>query len=485
MSAEAGLLRKDAKPESVWSGKKVFPTWADWQKEFDETKEEIKAVGKFSGKLMDDPKHLIELLGLYQTLNIKAGRLGSFARFAATIDGTDGEAKSAVGQSMSLMAEYSAIGAYAEPEMLAEADKLVEWGKTVPELQIYAHYFDNLIRQQAHQRSAEVEEVLSMLDDPFGAVGQVFTELVNTDLQFADAEDVEGNHYIIKQSTLESSLESADRERRRSGWQNYYDGYLSMQNTLAANYIAYIKQQVFLAKVRGYDSVLEMRLAPFNVPLEMFHNLIDTFTKNLPTWHRYWDIKRRALGLDEIKPFDIWAPVGSSSPKVPYPQAIDWISEAMKPLGEEYVSTLRHGSLEGRWVDWAPNIEKRQGAASWRRYGMPSWIFMSYNDSLFSMSTLSHELGHSLHTYLASENQLEVYFGFGSLSSTVAETASNFNQAMTRAYLRETKADDDDFMLGMVEEAMDNFHRYFFIMPTLARFELEVFTRAEQGKPLP
>jgi oligoendopeptidase F len=385
---------------------------------------------------------------------------------------------------MSLMAEYSAAGAFAEPEMLAEADKLLEWGKTVPELQLFAHYFDNLVRQQAHQRSSEVEEILSMLGDPFNAVNNTFTELVNTDLQFEDAIDVEGNSYIIKQSTLESSLESPDRKRRQTAWENYYDGYLSMQNTLAANYIAYIKQQVFLARVRGYESVLEMRLDPFNVPLEMFHNLIETFVKNLPTWHRYWDIKRRALGQDELKPYDVWAPVGINPAVVPYSEAVDWTCEAMKPLGEEYVSVMRHGCLEGRWVDWAPNLEKRQGAASWRRYRMPPWIFMSYNDSVFSMSTLSHELGHSMHTYLASENQPERYFGFGSLSSTVAETASNFNQAMTRIYLREIKADDDAFMLGMVEEAMSNFHRYFFIMPTLARFELEVFTRAEQGKPL-
>jgi oligoendopeptidase F len=484
MSTEAGFQRKDAKPESVWSGKKIFPTWADWQKEFDEVKEEIKESGKFSGKLMDGPNNLIELLGLFQKLNIKLGRLSSFARFAATVDSTDGDAKSAVGQSMSLMAEYSAISAYAQPEMLAAADKLVEWGKSVPELQVYGHFFDNLIRQQAHHRSAEVEEVLSMLNDPFGAVGQTFTELVNTDLQFADAVDSQGANFPIKQSTLNTSLQSTDRARRQSGWQNYFDSYLSMQNTLAANYIAFIKQQVFLARVRGYDSVLEMRLAPFNVPLEMFHNLINTFSKNLPTWHRYWDIKRRALGLDELKPYDIWAPIGINSPKIPYNQAVDWICEAMKPLGDEYVSVMRTGCLEERWVDWAPNLEKRQGAASWRRYAMPPWIFMSYNDSVFSMSTLSHELGHSMHTYLASENQLEVYFGNGSLSSTVTETASNFNQAMTRNYLRQTKADEDNFMLGMVEEALSSFHRYFFIMPTLARFELEVFDRAEQGKPL-
>jgi oligoendopeptidase F len=329
-----------------------------------------------------------------------------------------------------------------------------------------------------------VEELLSKLSEPFGSVNQTFTELVNTDLSFEDAEDSHGIRYTIKQSTLSSSLQSPDRQRRKTAWENYYDGYLSMENTLAANYIAWIKQQVFLARTRGYSSVLEMRLDPFNVPLEMFHNLIDTFVDNLPVWHHYWDVKRRALGVKEIHPYDLWAPIGANPPVISYPQAVDWICEALEPMGEEYVAITRKGALEDRWVDWAPNVEKRQGAASWRRYLMPPWIFMSFNDSIFALSTLAHELGHSLHTYLASENQPEVYFGYGSLSSTVAETASNFHQVMTREYLREIKKDDLNFMVAMAEEAMSNFHRYFFIMPTLARFEFEVFNRAEQGKPL-
>jgi oligoendopeptidase F len=220
------------------------------------------------------------------------------------------------------------------------------------------------------------------------------------------------------------------------------------------------------------------------VPQEIFHNLIDTFKKNIPVWHRYWDVKRQALKLDAIKPYDIWAPIGSHPPQIPYAQSVDWICESLAPMGEDYVSVIRKGALEDGWVDWAPNIEKRQGAASSRRYLMPPWIFMSYNDSVFSLSTLAHELGHSIHTYLASETQPEVYFGFGSLSSTVTETASNFHQVMSRDYLRRVKHDDPDFMIAMAEEAMSNFHRYFFIMPTLARFELEVFTRAEAGKPL-
>ncbi|MEK6256575.1 MAG: M3 family metallopeptidase, partial [Chloroflexota bacterium] len=184
-------------------------------------------------------------------------------------------------------------------------------------------------------------------------------------------------------------------------------------------------------------------------------------------------------------PYDRWAPTIQNPPKVAYPQAIEWIGAALEPLGSDYVNILRKGALEDGWVDYAPNVEKSQGAASSRQVGRkPPYIFMSYDDSVISMSTLAHELGHSMHSMYFATNQPHVFNDYGAISSTVTETASNFNQVMTRAYLRKEKADDKNFQLAMIDEAMSNFHRYFFIMPTLARFELEVYERAQAGKPL-
>jgi oligoendopeptidase F len=205
----------------------------------------------------------------------------------------------------------------------------------------------------------------------------------------------------------------------------------------------------------------------------------------LPVWHRYWAVKAKLLGIAKMAPYDIFAPIVKTPPQIPYRQAVDWISEALQPMGAEYVETLRRGATEERWVDWAPNIEKRQGAASSRMVGRkPPYIFMSYADNIFSLSTLAHELGHSMHSYAFARHQPIVYNDYGAISSTVTETASNFHQAMTRAHLRKTKAENEVFLLAMIDEAMSNFHRYFFVMPTLARFELEVYELAQAGKPL-
>jgi len=197
-------------------------------------------------------------------------------------------------------------------------------------------------------------------------------------------------------------------------------------------------------------------------------------------WHRYWAIRRKALGVETLHPYDIWAPLTSNPPSVAYAQAVDRICQGLVPLGDDYVRVLRQGCLEDRWVDVYPNQGKTEGAFSAGSPGTHPFILMSYDDTLISLSTLAHELGHSMHSYLTWQNQPMIYSNY---SLFVAEVASNFNQAMVRAHLLETNR-DPDFQIGVIEEAMANFHRYFFIMPTLARFELETHERAERGEGL-
>lgn len=348
-------------------------------------------------------------------------------------------------------------------------------------MKLYEHYFNDLFRKQAHVRSAEVEELLGMLRDPFISTRNTTNMLANADFKFKPARDEKGEKIDLTQSTYNAILGGTDRKARRTAWENYNDKYLEFKNTLAGNLATSIKQNVFNMKARNFESSLEATLFNGNVPVEMFHNLIDIFKKNLPLWHRYWRIRRNALGVKTLHPYDVWAPLSTKKHKVSFEQAVDWICEGLAPMGEEYVSVMRKGCLEDRWVDWSPNAGKRQGAFSTR---VPKdthpFIMMSYTDSIGSMSTLSHELGHSIHAYYASRAQPMFYYLYPSI---VAETASNFNQAMTRAYLLDHNQ-SKSFQIALLEEAMGNFHRYFFIMPTLARFELETHQRVERGQAL-
>jgi len=209
----------------------------------------------------------------------------------------------------------------------------------------------------------------------------------------------------------------------------------------------------------------------------VYYNVLHAFRENVGTWHRYWRVRRQALGLDVLKPYDTRAEINASRLEVPYRQAVDWIAEGVSPLGDEYVRILRQGALEDRWVDVYPNRGKRMGAFSSGVMDTRPFIFMSYNDDIYSMSTLAHELGHSMHSYYTRHTQPYVYSSYGLFQ---AETASNMHQALTRRHLLATKT-AASFQIAVIEEAMSNFYRYFFIMPSLARLELEAHERAERG----
>jgi len=291
---------------------------------------------------------------------------------------------------------------------------------------------------------------------------------------------VQGNPIDANETTIVKVNAQEDRVARQTVWENYHAELVKFKNTLANNLTTSIKQNVFLSRVRMHNSALEMMLHEHDIPTAVFHNLIDVFKKNFPVWQRYFEIRRKVLGVDKLELYDMWAPLTKNRIKIPFEQSVEWIAEGLLPMGKEYVSVMRNGCLEERWVDVYPNKGKRTGAFSWGAPGTHPFIMMSYADSIFSLSTLAHELGHSMHSYLTWQNQPLVYSDH---SLFVAEVASNFHQAMVRAHLLKTYP-ERDFQISVIEEAMANFFRYFFIMPTLARFELETHTRIENDQPL-
>ena len=436
----------------------------------------------YRGKWKEDAAELIQLLQLRDELHSGCRRILIYANFSAAVDSHDEIARAQLGRAQSLYARLRAAFAFLEPELIEFGEtSLNRWLEDTPSLQVYSHYFRDLFRKKEHVRSQEIEQLFGMISEPFSTAAQTASILTNADLTFLPAKDHHGNTHEVANSTMPVLMSSEDRQLRCNAWRSYADGFLSVQNSLANNLAFAIKRDVFFTRARGFESSLHAALFPAHIPTQVFHNLIHIFRENIPTWHRYWRALRKALGVNQLYPYDIWAPLTHHDPTVSFEQAVEYISAGMAPLGEEYVSILRRGCLEERWVDVYPNRNKRAGAFSSGGPGIHPFIMMSHDDKLGGMSTLAHELGHSMHSYLTWQHQPAIY---GSYSMFVAETASNFNQAMTRAHLFESFADDSDFQLALVAEAMSNFHRYFFIMPTLARFELEMHERAERGDSL-
>jgi oligoendopeptidase F len=467
--------------EETWNLESIFESVAEWEAACQDLKSRLPELSIFEGKLQQGPETLLEALDTWEQLMRLAERVMVYAGLSASVDVSDQEVNARVGQARGLITRAVAAGSFIEPELMSVGfETLYDWLEEEPELAIYRHYLEDLVRQQAHVRSSEVEEVLALTIDPLAGSQNTYGVLTNADLPFEPARTEDGDEMELGQSSVNDLITQTDREVRRTAWENYADAYLAFQNTIAELQAGGLKRDIFRARARRYESSLEASLFPNNVPPEVFHNLIEVFKANLPTWHRYWRVRREALGYDELHVYDIKAPLTEEKPHVPYHQAVDWICEGLAPLGEAYVAQVREGCTEGRWVDRARNRGKRQGAFSGGAYDTQPFILMSYADDVFSLSTLAHELGHSMHSFLTRQQQPYVY---GHYSLFVAEVASNFHQALVRDYLFRTQ-EDPDLQLALVEETMSNFHRYFFIMPTLARFELEMHQRVEQGAPV-
>lgn len=473
--------RSAVAPEHTWNATSLFSSDDAWESELNALLHDLSGIADFAGTLGSGPGQLADALAARDELRRRGSILQVYTSMSYAVDTTNHKAAEMSSRADGAFGQVLAACAFIEPDILELGQlRLQEWMQQEPRLAQYQHYFDDLFRKQAHVRSAEVEEVLGMLADPFNGAWTVASMLTDADLRFQPAIGSDGASLAVSQSTLTHLMDHPDREVRRTAWENYLDQYLAFKNTLTSSLQTSIKQSVFGMRARRYESTLAASLFPYAIPTDVFHNLIDVFKQNLPTWHRYWSLRRKALGVETLHPYDVWAPLAAKPPHIPFEQAVDWICQGLAPLGEDYVAAMRQGCLEERWIDLYPNVGKSQGAFSTGAPGTYPFIMMSYTDSMRSLSTLAHELGHSMHSYLTWKHQPVVY---GDYSLFAAEVASNFHQAMVRGYLLKANP-DPAFQISLIEEAMSNFHRYFLVMPTLARFELEMHQRVEAGMGL-
>ena len=467
--------------ERTWDPASVFPTVEAWEAALEAVVADLPGVEVFAGRLREGASVATQALAARDDLMRRLGRVVVYAAIGYAVDTTDSGAVARYGRAQATVAQAAAVVAFVEPELLALGqDRLLEWSGENSALAPYGHYLDDLFRRGEHVRSSEVEELLGLLSDAQSGSYTIHSSLADSDLTFSEATRASGDAVEVTQGSIHALLGSPDRVLRRSAWESFADGYRGLRNTLAANYATAVKHDVFSARARRHASTRAAALSRSNIPLGVFDSLLAVFERNLSTWHRYWRVRAALLGVDSLQPYDLWAPLGSDQPQLVFEQCVEWICESLAPLGDEYVRIVRRGCLEERWIDVYPNQGKMGGAFSAGSPGTHPFIVMSFDGSAVSLGTLSHELGHSMHSYLTWETQPQISTSY---SLFVAEVASNFHQALLRAYLLDALT-DRELQLAVLDEAMANFHRYFFVMPTLARFEREVHERVERGDGL-
>jgi oligoendopeptidase F len=397
------------------------------------------------------------------------------------VDATDQRAAAQHEEAMGLIARAGEAFAYFDPELLRlDPGQFQTMCHELPALARYAHAIDKLRRRAAHIQAPEVERVLASASDLANSPHETYKALVNGELVFGAVTDASGGSIVVTQGAIFSLLRRPERAVRQAAWESYADAYLHLRGTFAHLYAAAVKRDIFFARARDYPSALDAALEASFLPRAVFDNLLATWRGNLPLWHRYFEIRRRALGVERLHSYDLDVPLVRTRSHFPYDQARALICAAMAPLGAEYTRVLRRGLYEERWVDWAANVGKAGGAEQSGAYGLHPFVLLTYDESLTSVSGLAHELGHAMHTHFTNATQPPAY---EDCASYLAETASTFSQSLLCAYLARSET-DPDLQLEALADALGYFHRYLLVMPLLARFEMECHERVERGDGL-
>jgi len=482
MATSATLPRRaDVPVEQTWDIASVYPSDADWETAVRAAEGDLGALTPFRGHLGEAAEVLLEALQTRDRLQGDIWRIYLYASMQAAVDSSDQAAQARVQRAGALFARFGAAIAYVEPELLdLTPGHLGRFLADSDELAVYEHYFDRLERRRPHVRSADVEEILADSGPLAEAHQHTYSVLTNAEIDMGTITGEDGGQVALIQGNVDDLKRSTNPAVRRAAWERYADAYLKVRNTLAGTLTGAVQRDAFNARARRYPSSVEAALAQSHLPRQVYDNLIGAIRRHYPLWHRFWEIKRRAIGVEKLHTYDTFAPLTRSERVIPFGEAREVILTGLAPMGEAYLATLRRGLTQERWVDWAVNQNKSSGAFSTGAPSTHPFILQSYCDGLLNVSTLAHELGHSMHSHYTWATQPVVYSEYGMF---VAETASNFHQALLRAHFLRTET-DPDFLLEVLNETMNNFHRYFFIMPILSQFEVAIHAQAERGEGL-
>ncbi len=472
------LSRDEIKKEFKWSVQDLFQNDKLWQSTYDSTEASFSKLDRYKTHLK--AKDLYDCLKLRDSVALNVEQLYVYANLRANEDSTNTFYQELSGKADRLITLYSQAVSFIEPAIASMDKDELEAGLHA-ELGEYAHYIRNILRNAEHILTADKEEILAQVYEIAQGPSNIFYMLNNADIRFENAVDSKGEEHILTHGTYSSCLESKDRVLRRSAFNNVYDSYYAQKNTLAAIYSSSVKKDVFGARIRNYGSTLEAMLFADNIPTEVYHRLIETVNKHLPLMHRYISLRKKALGLDDLDMYDIYTPiVDDTMSKKSYDEAKATVLKALKPLGKEYCTQLEKALNEEGWVDIYENKGKRSGAYSWGAYGCHPFVSLNYDDTVNSMFTLAHEMGHAMHSHYTWGTQPIIY---GDYTIFVAEVASTVNEALLMQYLLKTTSDINEKKY-LLNYFMEQFRGTLFRQTMFAEFELNTHEMAERGETL-
>ena len=434
---------------------------------------------EFQGSIAQDPSRLLAFLKLDDDVEITLGKLVNYANRKSDEDTRESTYQDYSAQVMTLYTEIASSQAWFSSELLTLSDEQMEsFYAQEPGLELYRRALDRVFALREHTLSPAEEKLLASASDMASQPENIFSLLNDADLRFDDAVDAEGQTHPVTHGSYIPLMMSPDRTLRESAYRSLYATYTQFRNTCAATLGAQMKQQKFFADARHYESTLARSLAHTEVPVEVYTNLIEAVRRNLPAMYKYIDVRKKMLGLDELRFWDLYVPIVEDvQMEFTYEQACETILRALEPMGQEYLDLVKMG-LESRWVDVYETPGKRSGAYSAGSYGTHPVMLLNFQGKLDDVFTLIHEMGHSIHTYLSCKHQPPVYSDYRIF---VAEVASTCNEALLTQYLLNTTEDPRE-RAYILNHFLEQFRGTIYRQCMFAEFELRVNEMVAQGR---
>ncbi|MBB6624434.1 oligoendopeptidase F [Clostridium gasigenes] len=473
-------MRDEIEEKCKWKVNKVFSSDEEWEKAFKELKEEAPNLKSFEGKL-ENAENLIKYLDIYEKTSRKAEIIYVYAHLRCDEDTKNSKYQGMMSKIDSYMAEFATYTAYFVPEILEMPENFIKESiKKNPKLKIYEFLFNDILKEKPHILSKSQEELLAGVSDCLDSPSSIHSIFTNADMKFGDVTDEDGKKVELTEGNYSSFIKSKNRAVREEAFKTLFKEYKGFENTLATILSSSIKNFNFGAKIRKYEGALDSSLKPNNIPLEVYRNAIKTINDNLSSMHRYVALKKRLLGLEEMHMYDLYVPV-IEVPKnhIEFDDAVKMIVEGLNPLGEEYLNIFKDGVKDG-WIDIYQNKGKRGGAYSWGGYDTMPYVLLNYNYELNDVSTLAHEMGHSIHSYYSRKEQPYIYAGY---TLFCAEVASTTNEALLIHYLI-NKETDKQKRLYLINQELEQIRTTVFRQLMFAEFELYTHESLENGIPL-
>ena len=472
--------REEIKEEYKWKLDKIYKSSEEWEEGFEKLKKESPELSKFQGKLQDK-KAILGYLKLSESISREAEKLFVYAHMRSDEDTANQENQGRMNRIDSFMAEFASYSAYFVPEILALKEGTVEnLIKNDEQFKEYGFLLQNILKEKPHILSKEKEELLALASDCLDASESIHNMLTNADMTFGKIEDEDGNKIEITEGNYSAYIKSKDRDVRKNAFKTLFKEYKKLENTLATTLSSSIKTFNFGARIRNYTSPLEASLKPNDIEVSVYKNAIDTINNNLDSLHRYVRVKKKLLGLDEIHMYDLYVPV-IETPKehIEYDEAVKIANKALKPLGEEYLNIFNEGINSG-WVDIYQNKGKKGGAYSWGAYDTMPYVLLNYNYELNDISTLVHEMGHSIHSYYSRKNQSYLYAGY---TLFCAEVASTTNESLLINYQINNEKDSKK-KLYLINQELEQIRTTVFRQLMFAEFEMFTHDELNRGNSL-